>query len=95
VVLERAEGVVGRLMNEHGGTDDRVAVVTHGGFFRALRRILLEVPEGSPPIGHPDEPRPKIYNTSISRIDFDGKERSAARLVYLNGVDHMPPDLLT
>ena len=94
-VLERAEGVVDRLMDEHGGTDDRVAAVTHGGFFRALRRILLEVPEGSPAFGHPDEDRPKIYNTSISRIDFDTNKRSAARLAYLNSVDHLPEDLLT
>lgn len=95
LVLERAEGFVDRLMDEHGGTDDRVAVVTHGGFFRALRRILLGVPEGSPPFGHPDEPRPKIYNTSLSRIDFVTKERSAAGLVFLNCVDHLSADLLT
>jgi broad specificity phosphatase PhoE len=70
--------------------------VTHGGFFRALRRVLLGVPEDTLPFGHPDEPRPKIHNTSISRFDLvSGESEAKVELVYLNRVDHLPDELVT
>ena len=70
---------------------DRVAIVTHGGFFVAVLRTLF----GYTTMDN-SEAQNRIWlhanNTSISRLDFN-EER--VELVYLNRVDHLPIDLIT
>jgi 2,3-bisphosphoglycerate-dependent phosphoglycerate mutase len=66
-------------------TDDRVAVVSHGGFYNDLLAVILNLPE-----------RERYWfalkNAAISRIDFD-EERIG--LVYLNRLDFLPKELVT
>ncbi|HOU40783.1 MAG TPA: histidine phosphatase family protein, partial [Promineifilum sp.] len=92
---ELAEAVWRDLLARHGG-DDRVALVIHGGFFRALFNVLVDAPH--------DRPSPlglkgwwiAMNNASITRIDFDEEagERWAA-IVYVNKVEHLTDDLLS
>lgn len=82
---ERAARVLAELIKRHGGTNDRVAMVSHGAFYNHLMRAIF---------GLTGE---KIWfvmnNTGITRINFhdDGQ----ANLIYHNRTDHLTDDLLT
>jgi len=81
----RAKAVLSMLLERHGGTDDRVAIVSHGGFYVELFRVMFKV-----------EGRDSWFlmnNTAVSRFDFlDSGEIS---LVYHNRTDHLPGNLIT
>jgi 2,3-bisphosphoglycerate-dependent phosphoglycerate mutase len=81
----RAKKVLYILLKRHGGTDDRVAMISHGGFYMQLMRELFTM-KGE-----------KIWfflnNTGITRIDFDPD--GLAVLVYHNRTEHLPDRLLT
>jgi 2,3-bisphosphoglycerate-dependent phosphoglycerate mutase len=83
--LPRAQRFWRDLMERHGHTDDRVAVVSHGGFYNDLLAVILNLPE-----------RERYWfalkNAAISRIDFD---QESIGLVYLNRVDFLPKELVT
>ena len=81
----RAKRVLHDLLERHGHTDDRVALVSHGGFFSYLLAAILDMPgrEGY---------RFGMSNTGISRIDFHDE---AIWLNYLNRVDFLPKELIT
>ena len=83
--LPRAQRFWHDLMERHGHTDDRVAVVSHGGFYNDLLAVILSLPE-----------RERYWfalkNAAISRIDFDDERIG---LVYLNRVDFLPKELVT
>jgi 2,3-bisphosphoglycerate-dependent phosphoglycerate mutase len=83
--LPRAQRFWRNLMERHGHTDDRVAVVSHGGFYNDLLAVILNLPE-----------RERYWfalkNAAISRIDF---EEERIGLVYLNRVDFLPKELVT
>ncbi|MCA9918286.1 MAG: histidine phosphatase family protein [Anaerolineales bacterium] len=88
--MERAKRFLDELQQRHGG-DDRVAIVTHGGFFVAVLRTLfgfatLDNEEGENRIWL------HAHNTSITRLNF-GEGR--VDLLYLNRLDHLPTDLIT
>jgi len=88
----RAQGVLETLAARHGGTQDRVAIVTHGGFFFAFMFALLGM---EPPDTNPEALRFvwfRMSNASVTRIDF---HEELANVVYLNRLDHLPPDLIT
>ncbi len=83
--LPRAQRVVRDLLERHGGTDDRVAVISHGGFYNYVLMAVLNLPlrEGFW-FG--------LNNAAITRIDFvDGR----ADLMYLNRAEHLSDDLVT
>jgi 2,3-bisphosphoglycerate-dependent phosphoglycerate mutase len=81
----RAQRFLRDLMARHGHTDDRVAVVGHGGFYNDLLATILNVPESE---GYWFA----LNNAAISRIDFDDERIG---LVYLNRVDFLPQELVT
>lgn len=83
--LPRAKRFLRDLLERHGGTDDRVAVVSHGGFFNYLLVTILNLPgrEGFWFV---------LNNAAISRFDFNDEE---TRLIYLNRVDFLPKELIT
>ncbi len=83
--LPRAKRVLHDLLERHGGTDDRVAVVSHAGFFNYLLVTILNLP------GREDFWF-VLNNTAISRIDFDDEN---IWLSYLNRVDFLPRELIT
>ncbi|MCK4449876.1 MAG: histidine phosphatase family protein [Anaerolineae bacterium] len=83
--LPRAQRFLRDLIERHGHTDDRVAVVSHGGFYNYLLVTILNLPgrEGYWFV---------MNNAAISRIDFNDEE---IRLMYLNRVDFLPKELIT
>lgn len=72
------------LLERHGSTQDRVAVVSHGEFYNMLLRLIFKI-EG-------ENCWFDINNTGITRIDFDAR---GIDLVYANRVDFLPPGLVT
>ncbi len=88
----RAQTFLTELIGRHGGSDDRVAIFTHGGFFQALMRLLLGFPATNNHFGHQTETWVHINNTAVTRLNFDDKSIS---LVYLNRLEHLPAHLIT
>jgi 2,3-bisphosphoglycerate-dependent phosphoglycerate mutase len=91
--IPRARVVWSQLLERHGGTDDRVAIVSHGGFFQSLITVLLSNGDkltalhlGAAEIGF------GMSNASISRFEID-EGLVVAR--YLNRVDFLPDELIT
>ncbi len=88
--LPRAEAVWQELLARHGGTDDRVGLVTHGGFFQSFMAALVgrDAPTVRP---HLSAWWFSISNASITHLEIE--ERVSVR--YVNKVDHLPDELLT
>ncbi|NMB86744.1 MAG: histidine phosphatase family protein [Chloroflexi bacterium] len=83
--LARAQRVLQRLLDLHGSKADRVAVVSHGGFFNVFLKNLLG-------LSIQENPWFLMNNTGISRIDI---QDNAVTIAYLNRTDHLPPELTT
>jgi 2,3-bisphosphoglycerate-dependent phosphoglycerate mutase len=83
--LPRAQRVLRDLLERHGGTDDRVTVVSHGGFFNYLLAAILDMPGR-------ESYRFVLNNAGLSRIEFHDED---TWLVYLNRVDFLPRELIT
>ena len=66
--------------------EERVAMITHGGFMNALLNALF----GNPPEGQIFY---RHHNTSISRIRIDGNKRIDVQ--YLNRIDHLAAELVS
>jgi 2,3-bisphosphoglycerate-dependent phosphoglycerate mutase len=83
--IQRARRVTAALIDRHGGTQDRVAVVGHGGFYVRFAAALMNI----------DDTRPlwlRMNNTGISRFDFGEREFA---LVFHNLITHLPARLVT
>ena len=87
----RAQCFLRQLLERHGHTEDRVALVSHGGFYNYLMAALLRLPD-----------REGIWfamnNAAITRVDFldeRGEYEEYVGLIYTNRVDHLPPELVT
>ncbi len=81
----RAKRVLRELLARHGGRDDQVVFVSHGGFYNSFLMALLGLPERS-------EIWFAINNAAITRIDF---YPDAINLVYQNRLEHLPRSLIT
>jgi 2,3-bisphosphoglycerate-dependent phosphoglycerate mutase len=89
--LARAQCFLRELLKRHGRTEDRVAVISHGGFYNYLLTNLLMLPEL-------DRVWFVLHNGAITRIDFRDPEAEGVRpiaLVYTNRVDYLPSQLVT
>jgi 2,3-bisphosphoglycerate-dependent phosphoglycerate mutase len=103
----RARRVLGELLLRHGNCNDRVAMISHGGFYNHLMAVLLKPPE----VDRPPSPQAvqaligdnvimtderevwfNMNNTAITRIDFVEEE---VKLVYMNRLDFLSGDLVT
>jgi len=82
---QRAVGVVEALRNQIG-RQERILMVTHGGFIDALMNTLVGQSLDSPVVYHQ-------RNTAISLISFEDNGR--LDIHYLNRVDHLPPDMVS
>lgn len=85
-VQPRAERVLAQLLDRHGGTDDQVIMVSHGGFFNHLVRAVLKSPAG-------DRLWFNLNNVSVTRIDFHDDGQTSIN--YVNRRDFLPPELIT
>jgi len=84
----RARRFWNELLQRHGYTDDRVAVISHGGFYGHLMRAVLDLPDGH---------WFSLNNVGITRIDFVEVEEYGQVLTvhYMNRVDFLPRELVT
>ncbi len=83
--VARAQRFLRDLLNRHGGTDDRVAAVSHGSFYNYFLSAVLEWPRK-------DGYWFGMHNTAITRIDF---HQDRITLVYSNRFEHLPPEWVT
>jgi 2,3-bisphosphoglycerate-dependent phosphoglycerate mutase len=81
----RAKKVLQILLERHGKTDDRVAIISHGGFYAELMHTIFEVQRENIWF--------TMYNTGVTRIDF--RPDGHVALIYHNRTDHLPDRLLT
>jgi 2,3-bisphosphoglycerate-dependent phosphoglycerate mutase len=81
----RANRVVNSLREKHGKGDDRVALISHAGFYNSFLWAMLGVQE---------DPHYwfVLNNTAMTRVDFTS---DGIHLVYLNRADHLSADLVT
>jgi 2,3-bisphosphoglycerate-dependent phosphoglycerate mutase len=82
---QRASDFLAELHRRHGIGEDRVAVVTHGGFYH---EVILSLTGGA----GTDGLWFTMHNTGITRIDFDPTHTS---IVYHNRLGHLPPELVS
>jgi len=85
--VERGQRFVKTLLERHGGTEDRVAVVGHGGFYNYILAALLNIP-----ITLPAAAWFVFNNTAITRIDFSD---AVIRIAYNNRTDFLSNELIT
>jgi 2,3-bisphosphoglycerate-dependent phosphoglycerate mutase len=82
---ERAQSVIEQLIERHGDSEDRVALVSHGGFFQEVVAAALEIPS----LG---EHWIMLHNTGTARFDFT-EDRFVIQ--YINRLDWLPPTRIT
>ncbi|MBN1933602.1 MAG: histidine phosphatase family protein [Anaerolineae bacterium] len=80
----RAKRFVQDLLARHGGSDDRVAVVSHGAFYNYMVWAILG-------LNRECGIWFAMNNTALTRIDF-GEE---VRIAYTNRADFLPAELIT
>ena len=82
----RARRVVGELIERHGGTDDRVAIVSHGGFYNFVLAELLGMQADNGFWFN-------INNTGITRFNFEARRHRAGVCqsagASAGGIDHV------
>jgi 2,3-bisphosphoglycerate-dependent phosphoglycerate mutase len=83
--VQRAQRFLRDLLDRHGGTEDRVAVISHGGFYGYFMSVLLDLAAN-------DGYWFALHNTGMTRIDFRDDK---VGLVFLNRVDFLPQELVT
>ena len=86
-IQKRAQRVHNQILERHAGTDHRVAMITHVGFYHHLLSSILNIPKA--------DKRDlwfHLNNASISHIDFNS---DGTRVNYLNRADYMPIELIT
>ena len=83
--VPRAQRFLQDLLERHGDTKDRVAIVSHGTFYNHFMRAAMNIPEG-------DDTWFAIYNTGVTRLDF---HHSGVGLFFTNMMEHLPVELIT
>jgi 2,3-bisphosphoglycerate-dependent phosphoglycerate mutase len=81
----RAQAIIDRLIADHGGTDDRVGIVMHGGIFARILTAFFDI--------QAERYWFLMNNCGISRVDIS--EEGHVMLAYMNKVDHFPDHLVT
>ena len=85
----RAQRFLQELLERHGHTEDRVAVISHGGFYNYVLGALLDLPDLEPFWF-------TMHNGAISRIDFgDPDDVERIGLIYTNRAHYLPAELIT
>lgn len=81
----RAARFLDQLRARHGDTDDRVAIVSHGGFFNHLMTALLRLPRREGIWFH-------MNNAAMTRFDFQSQE---VGVTYMNRIDYLLKEYIT
>lgn len=90
-LLPRACRIVEMLKDRHAGTEDRVGIITHGGIFSYLFRVLFHIEVKND--GESGLPFQVILNNcGISRFDLN---EEGTFFLYHNRTDFLPDELVT
>jgi 2,3-bisphosphoglycerate-dependent phosphoglycerate mutase len=81
----RARSVIERLLEIHGGSEDRVGIVMHGGIFTRLMGVFFDI--------QAEHYWLNMNNCGISRVDV--REDGRVMMAYMNKTDFLPGDLIT
>jgi broad specificity phosphatase PhoE len=77
---------VAHQLKEWADRDERIGIVTHGGFIDALLKALTNQLPGDQVFYH-------HFNTAITRIDFTDSGHLDVR--YINRIDHLSKDMIS
>ena len=89
----RAVRLIDKLVEDHGESDDRIGLVTHGAFYNAMLRYLV--------FGEPTRRSVwfEMNNTGITRVDFKPDNWNDGQMLtlvdYTNHVGFLPKELVT
>ena len=81
----RAQRMLSTLLARHRESDDRVALISHGGFFYHLLHAIFDWPAREKQWFY-------MSNVAITRIDFTPDR---TQLMYLNRLDFLPRTLIS
>lgn len=81
----RAQAFLQALKERHGGSNDCVAIVSHGGFYMELIRVMFKIGEENSWF--------RMQNTAVSRFEF--YPNGETTLIYHNNTSHLPERLIT
>jgi len=87
-VIARSQRFLSELLAKHGESDDVVAIVSHGNFYRYFLSVALRLPD-------PQAVWFLMHNTALSRIDFLPAYKGVVVIQYQNRIDHLPAELIT
>lgn len=90
--VARAKLFYSQLMERHGGTNDRVGMVSHGGFIAIFMLLLTEAFDDDNILKLDKRVWFAQNNTSITRINFGD---DYVQVAYQNDVSHLPAELIT
>ncbi len=90
--VARVRQFLANFMERHGDTDDRVGIVTHGGFSAILLSMLNNSFTDDNVLDQEKHVWFSHNNTAVSRINFGADHYQFA---YLNSVIHLPAELIT
>jgi 2,3-bisphosphoglycerate-dependent phosphoglycerate mutase len=87
-LFPRAQRVWTELMQRHGNSRDRVAVVSHGFFYAFVMAVALGMPslEGVFFV---------LNNTGVTRLDVKETTHGTTNLIYANRLVHLEGELVT
>ncbi|HSQ26244.1 MAG TPA: histidine phosphatase family protein [Anaerolineales bacterium] len=91
---ERAARVLKLLLSLHASSEDRIALISHGGFYNYFLGEILGISSNANSEREPDAPEVwlTMNNVAITRMDWTPEE---TRLIYHNRVDFLPTELIT
>ena len=87
-LLPRAKRVWAELLTRHGGTTDRIAVVSHGHFYAFVMAVALR-------LHSLDGVFFVLNNTGVTRLDHRENLHQTTNLIYANRIDHLEPALVS
>jgi 2,3-bisphosphoglycerate-dependent phosphoglycerate mutase len=88
----RAQTVLAELLARHGDSDDRVALVTHAGFFQSFMEAMIN-PHFSPTLT--TNPHPWWFSVNNASVTYVELSNDRAIVRYVNKVEHLSDDLLS
>lgn len=89
---ERAKNVVKTLWQRHGSSNDKVAIVSHAGFFSSVMIALMDTDFKNNLLAPARDFWFRMSNVGITRVNLYEQH---IQISYINRVDFLPTEILT
>jgi broad specificity phosphatase PhoE len=83
----RTEAEIEGILQDHGGEEGAVVIVSHGGALAWIIAHLLGEPDGEWPYSYT-----RLDNCSVTEAEISANGAGRARFLYTNEVGHLSPD---